>query len=156
MSIELKNEPSETTSDVGSPPMEVDSESIKEKEDVPKRVALPDETKLEKGNFFSLWEDQERYINHLETMLNNGGGGEFDPSDEKKMNDEDVSKREHLLVCRLAIKEQELQELSNQVAELKAAQAPSMSALRNALLGQYILTLRIIRNGVTFLVLDVS
>ena len=136
MSSELKNEPPETTSDVGSPPMEGDSESIKDKEDqVPKRVALPDETKLEKGNFLSLWEDQERYINHLETKLN--GGGEFDPSDEKKMNDEDVSKREHLLVCRLAIKEQELQELSNQVAELKAAQAPSMSALRNALLGQY-------------------
>ena len=112
---------------------------FKDKEDVPKRVALPDETKLEKGNFFSLWEDQERYINHLETKLN-GGGGEFDPSDEKIKNDEDVSKREHLLVCRLAIKEQELQELSNQVAELKAAQAPSMSALRNALLGQYILS----------------
>ena len=137
MSSEIKNEPLETTSDVGSPPMEVDSESIKDKEDVPKRVALPDETKLEKGNFLSLWEDQERYINFLETKLN-GGGGEFDPSEEKKMNDEDVSKREHLLVCRLAIKEQELQELSNQVAELKAAQAPSMSALRNALLGQYV------------------
>jgi len=130
MSSEIKDEPLETTSDKGSPPMEVDRESSKEKEDVPKRVALPDETKLEKGDFLTLWEDQERYIDHLETKLN---GSDFDQED-KKLNDEDVSKREHLLVCRLAIKEQELQELSNQVAELKAAQAPSMSALRNALL----------------------
>merc|ERR1712223_2372115 len=90
--------------------------------------------KLEKNEFLTLWEDQERYIDHLETKLN---GGEFDSSEaDKKMNpdQEDVSKREHLLVCRLAMKEQELQELSNQIAELKAAQAPSMSALRNALL----------------------
>ena len=95
---------------------------------------LPDDNKLDKGEILSLWEDQERYIDHLETKLN---GGEFDSSEDKKMSaDEDVSKREHLLVCRLAIKEQELQELSNQVAELKAAQAPSMSALRNALLGE--------------------
>jgi len=130
MSSEIKDEPLETTSDKGSPPMEVDRESSKEKEDVPKRVALPDETKLEKDDFLTLWEDQERYIDHLETKLN---GSDFDQED-KKLNDEDVSKREHLLVCRLAIKEQELQELSNQVAELKAAQAPSMSALRNALL----------------------
>jgi hypothetical protein len=46
----------------------------------------------------------------------------------------DASRREHLLVCRLTTKEQELQELSNQIAELKAAQAPSMSAMRNSLL----------------------
>merc|ERR1712024_245271 len=110
--------------------MEADRESSKEKEDVPKRVALPDETKLEKGDFLTLWEDQERYIDHLETKLN---GSDFDQED-KKLNDEDVSKREHLLVCRLAIKEQELQELSNQVAELKAAQAPAMASLRNSLL----------------------
>jgi len=43
MSSEIKDEPLETTSDKGSPPMEVDRESSKEKEDVPKRVALPDE-----------------------------------------------------------------------------------------------------------------
>ena len=34
----------------------------------------------------------------------------------------------------MSIKEQELQELSNQIAELKAAQSPAMSALRNSLL----------------------
>ena len=133
----IKTEYSEMTSEA-SPQMEVESDSaltVKEKEDEqPKRVTLPEDTKFEKSEFLTLWEDQERYIDHLETKLN--GGSDFESSEaDKKMNpDEDVSKREHLLVCRLAIKEQELQELSNQVAELKAAQAPSMSALRNALL----------------------
>merc|ERR1712122_240622 len=51
----------------------------------------------------------------------------------------DPPKRVHLsLECSKELselwKEQELQELSNQIAELKAAQAPSTSALRNALL----------------------
>ena len=45
-----------------------------------------------------------------------------------------MSKREHLLVVRLATKEQELQELSNQIAELKSAQVPTTNAMRNALL----------------------
>jgi len=137
----IKTESSEMTSEA-SPQMEMESDSaltVKEKVDEvqPKRVTLPEDTKLEKSEFLTLWEDQERYIDHLETKLNGAGCGEFDSSEaDKKMNpdQEDVSKREHLLVCRLAIKEQELQELSNQVAELKAAQAPSMSALRNALL----------------------
>ena len=46
----------------------------------------------------------------------------------------EASRREHLLVVRLATKEQELQELSNQISELKAAQAPTTTAMRNALL----------------------
>lgn len=83
----------------------------------PKRVILPDDVNLADGKLLSLWEDQERYIDHLEAKL-------AESKDDKKSND--ANKREHLLVCRLAIKEQELQELSNQVAELKAAQAPSM------------------------------
>merc|ERR1711953_1227937 len=39
-----------------------------------------------------------------------------------------------LLIVRLTTKEQELQELSNQIAELKASQVPSTAAMRNALL----------------------
>ena len=49
-------------------------------------------------------------------------------------NQPDASRREHLLIVRLTTKEQELQELSNQIAELKASQAPSTAAMRNALL----------------------
>ncbi|GLH12961.1 Pre-mRNA-splicing regulator female-lethal(2)D [Gryllus bimaculatus] len=42
--------------------------------------------------------------------------------------------REKVLVRRLATKEQEMQEYVNQIAELKAAQAPGAAALRSALL----------------------
>lgn len=53
---------------------------------------------------------------------------------EGKDTSSEASRREHLLVVRLATKEQELQELSNQISELKAAQAPTTTAMRNALL----------------------
>ena len=55
-------------------------------------------------------------------------------SELKKTSHQDASRREHLLVVRLTTKEQELQELSNQIAELKAAQAPTLAAMRNTLL----------------------
>merc|ERR1712142_848604 len=44
------------------------------------------------------------------------------------------SRRENLLVMRLTAKEQELQEMAAQIAELKAARAPSTAALRNTLI----------------------
>ena len=92
-------------------------------EDPPKRVHLSLECSKELS---VLWKDQDRYIDYLESKIvdNNRAGNSSD----------EAGRREHLLVCRLAMKEQELQELSNQIAELKAAQAPSTSALRNALL----------------------
>ena len=53
---------------------------------------------------------------------------------EHSKDNKEASRREHLLVVRLATKEQELQELSNQIAELKSSQAPSTAAMRNSLL----------------------
>merc|ERR1712142_379505 len=44
------------------------------------------------------------------------------------------SRRENLLVMRLTAKEQELQEMAAQIAELKSAQAPSTAVLRSTLL----------------------
>merc|ERR1719420_26027 len=44
------------------------------------------------------------------------------------------SRRENLLVMRLTAKEQELQEMAAQIAELKSAQAPTTSVLRSTLL----------------------
>merc|ERR1719420_307264 len=44
------------------------------------------------------------------------------------------SRRENLLVMRLTAKEQELQEMAAQIAELKSAQAPTTSVLRNTLI----------------------
>merc|ERR1719412_1816423 len=81
----------------------------------------------DKDQILNLWKDQEKYVDFLESKLNPS-----DSKDEKKP--DNASRREHLLICRLSIKEQELQELSNQIAELKAAQSPAMSALRNSLL----------------------
>ena len=46
----------------------------------------------------------------------------------------EASRREQLLVMRLTAKEQELQEFAAQIAELKAAQAPSTAQLRATLL----------------------
>ncbi|XP_015189462.1 PREDICTED: pre-mRNA-splicing regulator female-lethal(2)D-like isoform X2 [Polistes dominula] len=46
----------------------------------------------------------------------------------------EASHREKILVRRLASKEQELQECVNQISEMKAAQVPSVTSLRSALL----------------------
>merc|ERR1719232_1909388 len=46
----------------------------------------------------------------------------------------ETSRREQLLVMRLTAKEQELQEMEAQIAELKAAQAPTNAQLRQTLL----------------------
>ena len=100
----------------------------KKDETTPIRLNLPQNTECSK-ELTDLWKEQDRYIDYLESKLDIGDVGR-----DKRAGCNDAGRREHLLVCRLAIKEQELQELSNQIAELKAAQAPSMSALRNALL----------------------
>jgi len=94
--------------------------------DLPTRIKLPsEEISLEKMQ--QLWEDQERYINHMEEKLSKLK----EVDDKTKM---DNSRREHLLVMRLSAKEQEIQELVAQVTELKGAQAPSTTLLRNTLL----------------------
>lgn len=85
------------------------------------RVQYPEDKKLGSADFLELWKEQNRYIDHLESKL-------------KIANQPDASRREHLLIVRLTTKEQELQELSNQIAELKASQVPSTAAMRNALL----------------------
>ena len=106
-------------------------------DELPQRVVIPDEEKPTKEQMTVLWTEQDRYIDHLESRLKkmsseSGGGGATAASSApaSKM----ASKREHLLVVRLATKEQELQELSNQITELKAAQSPSTERMRNALL----------------------
>jgi len=105
------------------------AELERSRENSPKRIYLPSDLNLEedKDQILNLWKDQEKYVDFLESKLNPS-----DSKDEKKP--DNASRREHLLICRLSIKEQELQELSNQIAELKAAQSPAMSALRNSLL----------------------
>ena len=102
-----------------------------QKDDVPERMHLTSDIEYS-PEFTDLWKQQEKYIDYLENRLRNDSNDRQETNEGS--NNDDAGRREHLLVCRLAIKEQELQELSNQIAELKAAQAPSMSALRTALL----------------------
>ena len=71
--------------------------------------------------FTKMWSEQDKYIDHLEARLREKGRSE-------------TGRREQLLVMRLTAKEQELQEMAAQIAELKAAQAPSNTQLRQTLL----------------------
>jgi len=114
-------------------------ETSGEDETLAQRVVIPAEEAPTKEQMMVLWAEQDRYIDHLETRVKKtgrlsadspaGAGGAAVETEA-----ESASKREHLLVVRLATKEQELQELSNQISELKAAQSPSTAAMRNALL----------------------
>ena len=76
------------------------------------------------GEMSRLWAEQDKYIDLLESKLREG---------EEKVRGE-TSRREQMLVMRLTGKEQELQEMTAQIAELKAAQAPSSAQLRQTLI----------------------
>jgi len=76
------------------------------------------------GEMSRLWAEQDKYIDLLESKLREG---------EEKVRGE-TSRREQMLVMRLTGKEQELQEMTAQIAELKSAQAPSSAQLRQTLI----------------------
>ena len=101
----------------------VRTESEPHEGDLVTRVTL-ESNDLSSSEFSRLWTDQDKYIDMLEArlrLLEEKGRGE-------------TSRREQLLVMRLTSKEQELQEMAAQIAELKAAQAPSAAQLRQTLL----------------------
>ncbi len=75
-----------------------------------------------------LWWEQDRYLDQLEMRLH-----EATAAAESNKARADAGKREQLLVMRLSTKEQELQELAAQIAELKSAQAPSTGQLKATL-----------------------
>ena len=96
----------------------------------PQRILLPpEELDITKEQFVKLWQSQDNYIDMLEARL-----AEATKEAEDKNKPVDSSRRENLLVMRLTAKEQELQEMAGQIAELKAAQAPNTQQLRSALL----------------------
>ena len=98
--------------------LEMEAEPVGEQLEV-SRVVLQ-HSDLNNEEWTEKWKDQDKYIDMLESRLREveeKGRGE-------------VSRREQLLVMRLTGKEQELQEMAAQIAELKAAQAPSSAQLR--------------------------
>ena len=87
------------------------------------RVVL-DQFDMTAANMAKVWGEQDKYIDMLESRVR----------ELEEKGRVESSRRENLLVMRLTAKEQELQEMAAQIAELKSAQAPSTSVLRSTLL----------------------
>ncbi|XP_028414076.1 pre-mRNA-splicing regulator WTAP-like [Dendronephthya gigantea] len=120
----------------------VKSEKI-DGESSPKRIKLMDNVndlkKMSKDSLLSKFQEQEKYIDHLEDKVNNtSNAGEITSlreSEEKlKFQQQESTRRENVLVMRLATKEQEMQELLTQIHDLKQAQNPAGAQLRSTLL----------------------
>jgi len=97
---------------------------------VPPRVILSDDEKasISLPALLEKWKAQEEYVNYLADK-----SGES--SNEKlKLQQQEATRRENVLLMRLATKEQEMQELLSQIQELKQTQAPSTSQLQSMLI----------------------
>lgn len=105
----------------------------------PRRVKLTQQQldSLTKDELAAKWHEQDLYVECLEAQAaaQEGELTSLRESENKyRQQHAEASHREKILVRRLASKEQELQEYVNQIAEMKAAHAPSAAALRSALL----------------------
>ena len=89
------------------------------------RVSPPQET-VEMAELLQLWQQQDKYVDMLEARL-----AEMEELEKNKAVTVDTSRRENLLVMRLTAKEQELQEMAAQIAELKSAQAPTNQQVKS-------------------------
>jgi len=113
--------------------MNLEAEEGSEVRSTPQRILLPpSELDITKDQLVKLWQSQDNYIDQLEARL--AEVVDKEDKDKNKPVVADSSRRENLLVMRLTAKEQELQEMAGQIAELKAAQAPNTQQLRSALL----------------------
>lgn len=95
-----------------------------------KRVVLADADSVNSVTLLALWKEQDRFLDQLEAKFQEDSAA---LRDLEVKNRTDGARREQLLAMRLQVKEQEIQELSNQVSELKAAQVPSTTQLRSTL-----------------------
>lgn len=105
----------------------------------PRRLKLTEQQldSMTKEELAAKWHEQDLYVECLEAQAaaQEGEVASLRESESKyRQQHAEASHREKILVRRLASKEQELQEYINQIAEMKAAHAPSAAALRSALL----------------------
>ena len=107
----------ETETDAGPPRPEAETVEAEVRPEVEVSRVVLDNPEASAEYLNKIWAEQDKYIDLLEARLREKGRT-------------DTSRREQLLVMRLTAKEQELQE----IAELKAAQAPTNSQLRQTLL----------------------
>ncbi|XP_015189456.1 PREDICTED: pre-mRNA-splicing regulator WTAP-like isoform X1 [Polistes dominula] len=105
----------------------------------PRRIKLTGQQldSLTKDELAVKWQEQDLYVEYLEAQAaaQEGELATLRESEDKfRQQHIEASHREKILVRRLASKEQELQECVNQISEMKAAQVPSVTSLRSALL----------------------
>ncbi|NP_001089582.1 pre-mRNA-splicing regulator WTAP isoform X1 [Xenopus laevis] len=105
-------------------------------EPLPKKVRLneSDFKVLPREDLLQRWKQYEAYVQALEnkyTDLNSNDVTGLRESEEKlKQQQQESARRENILVMRLATKEQEMQECTNQIQHLKQVQQPSVAQLR--------------------------
>lgn len=107
----------------------------------PKKAKLSREdlVQLSKEELIEKCCEQESVIKSLEAKVGSGDGNDelvsLRESEEKlKQQQSEATRRENILVMRLTSKEQDMQELLNQIKELQQAQNPSAAQLRSMLL----------------------
>nr|XP_014345178.1 PREDICTED: pre-mRNA-splicing regulator WTAP isoform X2 [Latimeria chalumnae] len=108
-------------------------------EPLPKKVRLneSDFKVLPRDELCVRWKQYEAYVQALEakyTELNSNDVTGLRESEEKlKQQQQESARRENILVMRLATKEQEMQECTNQIQYLKQVQQPSVAQLRSTM-----------------------
>ncbi|KAM9316982.1 pre-mRNA-splicing regulator WTAP [Gastrophryne carolinensis] len=108
-------------------------------EPLPKKVRLTeaDFKVLPREELLIRWKQYETYVQALEnkyTDLNSNDVTGLRESEEKlKQQQQESARRENILVMRLATKEQEMQECTNQIQHLKQVQQPSVAQLRSTM-----------------------
>ncbi|KAL0967741.1 hypothetical protein UPYG_G00256310 [Umbra pygmaea] len=108
-------------------------------EPLPKKVRLSesDMKTLTREELCVRWKQHEAYVQILEAKyadLNSNDVTGLKESEEKlKQQQQEASRRENILVMRLATKEQEMQECTTQIQYLKQAQQPSAAQLRSSM-----------------------
>ncbi|XP_031559646.1 pre-mRNA-splicing regulator WTAP-like [Actinia tenebrosa] len=118
------------------------SEVVKD-EPTPKRIRL-DSTELRESshdNLSTKWKKQDAYVNFLENKLEAGDqssnselAGLRESEERLKQQQQESTRRENVLVMRLATKEHEVQDLLTQIHDMKQAQNPSNIQMRSTLL----------------------
>ncbi len=104
-------------------------------------VTAQELAEMDANTIRKIWTEQDRYVDQLEAKCREAEAAavaaatssDLQQQQQQQQKRQDVSRREHLLVMRLSTKEQELQELSAQIGELKSAQVPTASQLRATL-----------------------
>ncbi|KAK9411707.1 pre-mRNA-splicing regulator WTAP [Crotalus adamanteus] len=108
-------------------------------EPLPKKARLneTDFKVLPREELILRWKQYEAYVQALEgkyTDLNSNDVTGLRESEEKlKQQQQESARRENILVMRLATKEQEMQECTNQIQYLKQVQQPSVAQLRSTM-----------------------